>query len=405
VQKVITGTIHQGDFDALKQIMRSQSSCRRYAYQRIHIDALTKANDVVKACKPLYMAKLNQRYIQDAVLRAKSVEKEHALFGGKRLWNKMLSHLVTKDQWHQARDGELYSRGDVTKQGNPNIRVINTPEGYRLRVGLPGHREFLFFKLYIPEKFQHEFELYRQCYDVRIKAKDGKFYVYIGLTIPDEKPVFRFSNGTIGIDTNPDGLTVVETGRDGNLLGHHYLHADRLQFASRDKRKNDTEELAKQVVDLAVLKGKGVVLEDLKFNDGKHGPKKFNRMRHNFIYSQLLQAIERRAMKNRVEVKKINPAFTSITGMLKYQKQYSLNRHTAAALVIARKGLGICEQIKVKLEPGENKKLNLEGRGFKIALTAKAYSYFCHLYRVVEVKAPAVTPPCLNLPMENYGTS
>ena len=51
---------------------------------------------------------------------------------------------------------------------------------------------------------------------------------------------------------------------------------------------------------------------------------------------------------------------------------------------------------QVRLEPGENKKLNLAGRGFKIALTAKAYSYFCHLYRVVEVKVPAVTPPCLS---------
>jgi len=385
--------------------MRDQSSCRRYAYQRIHKDGITKANDVVKACKPLYMNKLNQRYIQDAVLKAKAIPDEHTLFGGRRLWKKFLSKLVTKDQWHEVRDGELYSRGDVTKQGNPNIRVIGSPEGYRLRVGLPGRGEFLFFKLYIPEKFQPEFELYRQCYDVRIKAKDGKFYAYIGLTIPDEKPVFRFNSGAIGIDTNPDGLAVVETGRDGNLLSHTYLHADRLQFASRDKRKNDIEELAKQVVDLAVQKGKGIVLEDLKFNDGKHGPKKFNRMRHNFIYSQLLQAIERRAMKNRVEVKKINPAFTSITGMLKYQEQYSLNRHTAAALIIARRGLGICEQIKVKLEPGENKKLNLEGRGFKIALTAKAYSYFRYLYRVVEVKVPAVTPPCLILPMENYGTS
>ena len=200
MQKVITGTIHQGDFQALTQLMRDQSSCRRYAYQRIHKDGLTKANDVVKACKTQYMDKLNQRYIQDAVLRAKAVHSEHALFGGKRLWKKLLSKLVTKDQWHEARDGELYSRGDASKQGNPNIRVIGSPEGYRLRVGLPGRREFLFFKLYIPEKFQHEFELYRSCYDARIKAKGEKFYVYIGLTIPDERPVYRFKDGAIGVD-------------------------------------------------------------------------------------------------------------------------------------------------------------------------------------------------------------
>ena len=69
MQKVITGALHQGDFEALKQLMGDWSSCMQYAYQRIHKDGL-KGNDVVKASKPLYMTKLNQRYIQDAVLKA-----------------------------------------------------------------------------------------------------------------------------------------------------------------------------------------------------------------------------------------------------------------------------------------------------------------------------------------------
>jgi len=81
-----------------------------------------------------------------------------------------------------------------------------------------------------------------------------------------------------------------------------------------------------------------------------------------------------------------------------------LNRHTAAALVIGRRGMGIMERVKVKVELGENKKLNLEGKGFTIALTAKAYAYFKHLYRVLEVKTPAVTPPCLTPVLGNYGT-
>ena len=128
-------------------------------------------------------------------------------------------------------------------------------------------------------------------------------------------------------------------------------------------------------------------------------------MRYNFIYSRLLKAIERRAVKDGVELKKINPAFTSIAGILKYQEMYSLNRHTAAALVIGRRGMGIMEKIRVRVEPLENKKLNLAGRGFKIALTVKAYSYFKHLYKVLEVKTPAVTPPCLNSIQWNHGSS
>jgi IS605 OrfB family transposase len=408
MQKVITGTIHDGDFDLLKQLMRDQQSCVRYAYQRIHKDGLSKSNAVVQACKPLYMSKLNQRYIQDAVLRAKAIKKEHALFGGRKGWKDLVAKKISKLQWHETRDSELYSRGDRTKQGNPNIRVIKTPAGYKLRVGLPGARQFLMFTLYIPEKFQPEFDLHSDCYDVRIKFKNNKYYVFIGFTVPDLQPYYKFDNGVIGIDTNPDGLAVCEIGPDGNLLDHFYFHADRIQFARSNKRKNDIEDLAVKIADYAISKGKGIVLEDLKFNQNKPSKsRKFNRMRHNFIYAQLLQAIERRAIKYAVAIKKINPAFTSIAGILKYQEQYSLNRHTAAAFIIARRGLGIMEKIRVKTEPLENKKLNLAGRGFKIALTKKAYSYFKYLYRIIEDtgnEMPGLTAPCLTPQSGNYGT-
>lgn len=408
---IIPATIHQGNFIALKQLMRDWSSCSRYAYQRIHKGGLT-GNAVKVACKPLYMKKLNQRYIADAVLKAQAIKKEHVIFGGKKRWRDLLAGSISEKEWQECRDSELYSRGDRTKKGNLNIRVLNTPDGYKLRVGLPGPREFLMFDLYIPEgrknnkkNYKELLDLYGDCYCVRINNKSGKFKVSIGLDIPGVKPDYLCSNGVIGVDTNPDGLAVVEIGKDGNLIKHEFLECARLQFAQHNKRKNDIEALALQVVNKAIIANKGIVIEDLKFNGGKHGSRKFNRMRHNFIYSQLLLSIERRAIKDGVEIRRTNPAFTSIAGILKYQEQYSLNRHTAAALIIGRRGMGIMERVKVRLELGENKKLNLAGRGFKIALTAKAYAYFRHLYRVVEMKTPAVTPPCLSPGIGNYGTS
>jgi hypothetical protein len=62
------------------------------------------------------------------------------------------------------------------------------------------------------------------------------------------------------------------------------------------------------------------------------------------------------------------------------------------------------EKIRVKTEPLENKKLNLAGRGFKIALTTKAYSYFKILYQISEVETPGLTAPCLTPQLGNYGT-
>lgn len=413
MKTVIIGTIHQGDFESLKQLMRDFSSCVRYAYQRTHKDKVTYKNDIVKSCKndivksckPLYMGKLNQRYIQDAVMKAKDINQEHALFGGKKNWKDLLSGLLSKKDWQNIRDNEVYSRGDRTKQGNPNIRVLSTPEGYKLRIGLSKAREFITFHLYIPEKFKEQFERYHDCYDVRIKHKGNKFYVMIGIELPEVPVLYKLSKGAIGVDTNPDGLGTVEIDREGNLVSHEYLAGYRLPFACHDKRQHDIEAITLQVVNKAIFANKGIVIEDLKFNDGKHGKRKFNRMRHNFIYSQLLKAIERRAAKDGVEIKKINSAFTSIAGILKYQEMYSLNRHTAAALIIGRRGIGIMEKIRVRVEPLENKKLNLAGRGFEIALTAKAYSYLKKLYNVLEIKTPGLTAPCLNSIQWNHGTS
>ena len=55
---------------------------------------------------------------------------------------------------------------------------------------------------------------------------------------------------------------------------------------------------------------------------------------------------------------------------------YSLNRHTAAALCVARRGLGIKErQDFVMQEDSEKKVVNLEGRGTRIALSLKAWQW------------------------------
>lgn len=55
---------------------------------------------------------------------------------------------------------------------------------------------------------------------------------------------------------------------------------------------------------------------------------------------------------------------TPILGILKFKNMYSLNRHTSAALVIARRGMGIKERKTFKVEPIQEKKVSwkLEAR-------------------------------------------
>ncbi|PSR35195.1 MAG: hypothetical protein C7B46_01945 [Sulfobacillus benefaciens] len=52
----------------------------------------------------------------------------------------------------------------------------------------------------------------------------------------------------------------------------------------------------------------------------------------------MLTAIERQAAREGVAVRKVKPAYTSMIGQFKYQPQYGMSVHHAAALVIGRRG-------------------------------------------------------------------
>ena len=67
-------------------------------------------------------------------------------------------------------------------------------------------------------------------------------------------------------------------------------------------------------------------------------------MRSNFCYRAILEAIKRRAAKFHVPVIEVFAGYTSILGIAKYKKMYTLNRHTAAALLIGRRAMGIVRE-------------------------------------------------------------
>jgi len=50
-------------------------------------------------------------------------------FGTKALFLKRCKGLITKQEWQDRRNNRLYSRGDKTKKGNPNLRVVFDKDG------------------------------------------------------------------------------------------------------------------------------------------------------------------------------------------------------------------------------------------------------------------------------------
>jgi IS605 OrfB family transposase len=106
-------------------------------------------------------------------------------------------------------------------------------------------------------------------------------------------------------------------------------------------------------VDLAIEKGKAIAIENLKkLKKGMRGDGKaeLRKRLHQWNAKKFLQKLKRVAMLKGVEVVEVNPAYTSIIGMLKYAPQLSINKDIAGAYVIGRRALGFKEDMPENYE-------------------------------------------------------
>ncbi|MCM1991997.1 IS200/IS605 family accessory protein TnpB-related protein [Oceanirhabdus seepicola] len=286
-------------------------------------------------------------------------------FGSKEMFIKRCKGLISNEEWKECRNNRFYSRGDKTKKGNPNLRVIvnndmsfleistlqKTKSNRALKIQVP---------IYLPQKLSKKTgkvngNNYREmflnhlqsgeAYQVELIKKNGKCYAHITFELPKSEVIYTGHNRMIGIDTNPDGFALTMIDDKGNYKWHTYLKQGELQYARSNRRKNLCGELAKQVILIAKTYGCGIAIEDLKFKNDKDVNAKFARIKHQFIYSKLLTMLESACIKEGVEIVKVKPQFTSKIGLYKYCHQYGMVVHNGAGMVIARRSYGFKEKV------------------------------------------------------------
>jgi IS605 OrfB family transposase len=155
-------------------------------------------------------------------------------------------------------------------------------------------------------------------------------------------------NGVIGFDINYDHLAVVEINKHGNLIDKLIIPYD-LDGKTSGQAVKILEQVAVDLVNIAKIKKKPLIREDLDLQDSKaklkYGSKVANKKITQLAYSRLIAAVESRCEKEGVAVFKVNPAFTSQIGKVKYMKAKGLSIHESAAYVIARRGMGYKDKV------------------------------------------------------------
>jgi IS605 OrfB family transposase len=155
----------------------------------------------------------------------------------------------------------------------------------------------------------------------------------------------------IGIDVNarPFHLALAEVSPDGNLQSYKSIYLSHLlKYRSRNRKEYEEWLIAHEVVRFAKEKGKAIAIEGIKkLPKGKRGDgkAKLRKILQFFSYRRILKKIESLAIRKGIELVKVNPAFTSVIGMMKYCPQYFIDKDVAGAYVIGRKALGFKEKI------------------------------------------------------------
>jgi len=397
------------DKERVLSTMRKFSSMVRFAYKRLMEGAGRKELKKLLARK----YGINTRYSDDAILLAKQtlescIEREQnpkkLVFGSRGLFEQLKKkHLTGKrrytlrQKWEERRYGILQSRGDKSKEGNLNIRLVNLNNQWNLRINL-GNGEYVWAKVTRSVKrktdkwigFISSIEHAEKTgdwfpYTVRIKLKNGKIYAQFSKEENFPEVTITKDNGVMGIDINayPFHLALVHTAKDGNLKKYERISLDKLLEGSSEKREYLSWQTAHQVVGIAKRERQAIVVENLeKLPKGKRGDglPKLRQKLQKWIYKALLQKIEIAAKRNGIQVIKVNPAYTSIIGKLKYAPLYNIDKDTAGAYVIARRGLGFKERL-----PKNYRKL-LKDKEFLFYSVAKVEDRITKLRKEIEAE-------------------
>ena len=324
-------------------------------------------------------------------LRVLDVERQAGLvrlcFGSRRLWRKQYdleaggyaSREAWLADWRDAREGEFFVMGSRDETAGCQLCVAAvSDDGYlTLRLRMPdslageygkyvtiegvrfayGHEQVL-----AALESSAEYAAYRrergekaarvtdagQAVSYRFKRDAKGWRVFVTTQTVDVPVVTDQKRGAIGVDLNADHLAACETDTCGN-----YLHAFSVPLVTYGKSRDQAEALigdaVARVVEYARRVGKPIVIEALDFREKKtvlEGESRtYSRMLSSFSYAKTLACFLSRGHRQGVQIRQINPAYSSVIGRVKFMERYGLSVHQAAALVLARRLLGCSERI------------------------------------------------------------
>jgi IS605 OrfB family transposase len=395
--------LHKSGIISLELKNKSLIWMNSYLFEHRHLDVKMKRTKAK-------IGRLTHRL--DRLKQKKMKLKEHipsAVFGGKKLFKQQFTKeefIKEHEAWRKlflaARNKEIIISGRKDA-GSGNFVFYYNPETNELYMTSVTGKVVTFPRVVFPygqEIVNKAVTEQIQCKNKKVDGKPiswsiedhGEYYIIKCLVDVESNPSIHFStsDGVIGVDCNYNHIAWTDVSKDGN-----FLESGKLSFSVKGKtsgqitKRLEAEAIA--LVDIAVRKKKPIVLEKLDTTLSKtgnqYGNKKANRMKSMFAYRKMIQVIKSRADKIGVAVIEVNPAFTSVSGKMKYMRKFGISIHQAAAFTIGRRGLGYKEKAPKVLKRYTPKEVSHHWKHWSIL--NKKFSVRTHmLYHLFNVNQP-----------------
>jgi IS605 OrfB family transposase len=178
--------------------------------------------------------------------------------------------------------------------------------------------------------------------------KQGKWVGAVQFTPEPVLQVSRSINyGAIGLDINPGSIGWAYCDADGNLREHGQIPLE--MGLPKNKQNAQIINSCLAIKQLADKYASPVVIENLDFGKKKEQlreeNRKYSRMLSSWAYNRFAELLEAILNNRGIQLIKINPAYSSLIGLVKYARMYGLASDEAAALVIARRGMRLSERV------------------------------------------------------------
>ena len=178
--------------------------------------------------------------------------------------------------------------------------------------------------------------------------KDNRWVVSVQFTPAAVDKVSReIQYGALGIDLNPSSIGWAYVDGQGNLKAQGTL-----PFQTGLPTGKQDAQLVDVCLKLAALARdfqSPILCENLDFSTKKsqlrERTKKYARMLSAWAYSRFYQILSSILSNRGITIKFVNPAYTSLIGLVKYSRMYGLSSDVAAALAIARRGMNLSERL------------------------------------------------------------